>query len=210
MNKALRSGSAPSWVGNPIIGTLWGKTVSRYRIIFNVSDSEKSLRIVRFGFCLNLCILFCIMVWGLVFQVGNVGNIRQNEESHHEGKDTEPWPIITLTLCSLMLHGMSLSDAIKKTGGQFLWPAGITDNSESGNGRLARRRVRITKTMAHSINFPRGYSQPNKCGYIVGRTRGTDNGNICNLAISSPSSMPTKARMVVESCWASSLPGWRD
>jgi hypothetical protein len=98
MKKTLRREGSFSRIRNPTIDILWGKTVSDYRIIVNIVKKRSHLFILRSGLPLNLWILFCIMGWGLVVQVRNVSNVRQNEEHHHEGQDAAPWPTTTLRL----------------------------------------------------------------------------------------------------------------
>jgi hypothetical protein len=98
MKKTLRRERSFRRIRNPTIDILWGKTVSDYRIIVNIVKKRSHLLILRSGLPPNLCILFCIMDWGLVVQVWNVSNIRQNEEHHHEGQDAAPWPTIVLIL----------------------------------------------------------------------------------------------------------------
>jgi hypothetical protein len=87
MKKALRGERSFSRIRNPTIDILWGKTMSDYSIRVNIVKKRSNLLILRSGLPSNLCILFCIMGWGLVVQVRNVSNVRQNEEHHHEGQD---------------------------------------------------------------------------------------------------------------------------
>ena len=98
MKETLRRERSFSRIGNPTKDILWGKTVSDYRIIVNIVKKRSHLLILRSGLPPNLCILFCIMDWGLVVQVRNVGNVRQNKEHHHEGQDAAPRPTIALIL----------------------------------------------------------------------------------------------------------------
>jgi len=98
MKKTLRGERSFRRIRNPTIDILSGKTVSDYGIIVNIVKKRRHLLILRSGLPLNLCILFCIMGWGLVVQVRNVSNVRQNEEHHHEGQDAAPWPTIVLIL----------------------------------------------------------------------------------------------------------------
>ena len=98
MKKTLRREGSFGRIRNPTIDILPGKTVSDYRIIVNIVKKRSHLLILRSGLSLNLCILFCIMDRGLVVQVRDVSDVRQNKKHHHEGQDAAPWPTIVLIL----------------------------------------------------------------------------------------------------------------
>ena len=79
------------------------------------------------------------MDWGLVVQVRNVSNVRQNEEHHHEGQDAAPWPTIVLILWQSKLHRMSHADVMKKTCLSYSDRLKSQITLEGDDGRLTLR-----------------------------------------------------------------------